>query len=77
MLLNILKFGLLAIAVIAVAGAVLTRKTFHVEQVIAAPPEDIWSRSSANSRVGQGAMLSHLCISKGYVAALLIKPTTA
>ena len=43
MLLNILKFGLLAIAVIAVAGALLTRKTFHVEQVIAAPPEDIWS----------------------------------
>ena len=38
-----LKFAALAVIVIAVAGALLTRKTFHVEQVIAAPPEDIWS----------------------------------
>ena len=38
-----LKFAALAVLVVAVAGALLTRKTFHVEQVIAAPPEDIWS----------------------------------
>ena len=30
-----LKFAALAVLVIAVAGALLTRKTFHVEQVIA------------------------------------------
>lgn len=38
-----LKFAAVAVLIVAVAGALLTRKTFHVEQVIAAPLEDIWS----------------------------------
>lgn len=40
---TILKWGVPALALIAVAGAFLTKKTFHVERVIAASPEEIWA----------------------------------
>lgn len=42
MLWTILKWGVPFLAIIAVAGA-FTRKTFHVETVIAAPPEEVWA----------------------------------
>ncbi|MEM6496077.1 MAG: SRPBCC domain-containing protein [Pseudomonadota bacterium] len=40
---SILKWAVLAVVMIAVAGDVFTRKTFHVETVIAAPPEKAWA----------------------------------
>lgn len=43
MLWSVLKWTLPAIALLAVAGALFTRKTFHVETVIAASPEEIWA----------------------------------
>lgn len=39
---SILKWGLPVLAVLAVAGA-FTRKTFHVETIIPAPPEQVWA----------------------------------
>ncbi|MBO9407849.1 SRPBCC domain-containing protein [Shimia sp. R9_1] len=42
MLWSILKWGLPALAFVAVAGA-FTRKTFHVETVIPATPEQVWA----------------------------------
>ena len=42
MLWSTLKWGLPVLAVLAVAG-VLTRKTFHVETVIPASPEQVWA----------------------------------
>ena len=43
MLWTVLKWGVPAILLIAVAGALFTRKTFHVETVIDASPEEIWA----------------------------------
>ncbi len=42
MLWTILKWGLPVLAIVAIAG-VLTRKTFHVETLIAASPEQVWN----------------------------------
>ena len=42
MLWTVLKWGVPAVLLIAEAGAVFTRKTFHFETVIEALPEEIW-----------------------------------
>lgn len=42
MLWTILKWGLPVLALVVVAGAI-TRKTFHVETVIPATPEQVWA----------------------------------
>lgn len=42
MLWSITKFALIGIALVAVLGALLTRKEFHVEIIIAAPPQAVW-----------------------------------
>lgn len=42
MLRTILIWGLIAVSIMAVAGSFM-RKSFHVETVIAAPPEAIWA----------------------------------
>ena len=39
---TLLKWVLPLLVLVAVAGALFTRKTFHVETVIAATPEEIW-----------------------------------
>ena len=38
----ILKFAVPAIIIVLIAGALMTKKTFHVEQFIEATPEEIW-----------------------------------
>lgn len=43
MILTTLKWALPAILIILLAGAMLTRKTFHVETVIPASPEEVWA----------------------------------
>ncbi len=40
---TLLKWVLPALVLIAVAGALFTRKSFHVETVIAATPEEVWA----------------------------------
>ncbi|MEM9631495.1 MAG: SRPBCC domain-containing protein [Pseudomonadota bacterium] len=42
MITTLLKWGLPLVVIVVVAAAVLTRKTFHVETVIAAPPDIVW-----------------------------------
>ena len=38
----ILKLAVPAIVIVLIAGALMTKKTFHVEQLIEATPEEIW-----------------------------------
>ena len=43
MLWKIVKWGVPLLFAIVAAAAVLTKKTFHVETVVAAPPEAVWA----------------------------------
>ncbi len=43
MTLTILKWTILSVILVVAAAAVFTKKTFHVETVIPAPPEAIWA----------------------------------
>ncbi|MBO9451815.1 SRPBCC family protein [Tropicibacter sp. R16_0] len=43
MIWNLLKFGLPIVVLLAVAVGTQTRKTFHVEQVVEATPDEVWA----------------------------------
>ncbi|WP_305989300.1 SRPBCC domain-containing protein [Roseibium sp. MMSF_3544] len=43
MVLTVLKWGIPALTIAAIAGAFLTKKTFHVETMIEAPAEAVWA----------------------------------
>ena len=43
MLWQLLKWGMARLLVVVAVAALFTIKEFHVETVIAAPPEKVWS----------------------------------
>lgn len=43
MLLTTLKWAILVLVIAAVAAALFTRKEFHAETIISAPPEKVWT----------------------------------
>ncbi len=43
MIWTVLKWGVLPLLLIVAAAALFTKKSFHVETIIAAPPEAIWA----------------------------------
>ena len=42
-MMGVVKWGLIALFIVAVAGAIFTRKTFHVETVVTATPSEVWA----------------------------------